>query len=117
MLLLKRPNPTLPIMDAKHFTAVDFTLTQIDLLTRLQAAYPTVFSTPPNGTTALSAFKAGQLISPIAIEGLHQIGNKVSNLRLYHSLGVRYATLTHNCHNIYADAAITEDAKDRKSVV
>jgi membrane dipeptidase len=50
------------------------------------------------------------LISPIAIEGLHQIGNKASNLRLYHSLGVRYATLTHNCHNIYADAAMTEDA-------
>ena len=90
--------------------AVDFTLTQIDLLNRLQAAYPTHFSIPPNDTTALSAFKAGQLISPIAIEGLHQIGNKVSNLRLYHSLGVRYATLTHNCHNIYADAAITADS-------
>jgi membrane dipeptidase len=90
--------------------AVDFTLTQIDVLSRLQAAYPSHFSTPPNGTTALDAFKAGQLISPIAIEGLHQIGNKISNLRLYHSLGVRYATLTHNCHNIYADAAITENS-------
>jgi membrane dipeptidase len=73
--------------------AVDFTLTQIDLLTRIQSAYPTYFSKPLNGSTALSAFQAGQLISPIAIEGLHQIGNKVSNLRLYHSLGVRYATL------------------------
>jgi membrane dipeptidase len=26
---------------------------------------------------------------------------------------VRYATLTHNCHNIYADAAITEDAEGK----
>jgi membrane dipeptidase len=98
------------VTNANSLSVVDFTLTQIDVLTRLQAAYPTHFSTPPNGSTALSAFKAGQLISPLAIEGLHQIGNKVSNLRLYHSLGARYATLTHNCHNIYADAAITEGA-------
>lgn len=93
--------------------AVDFTLSQIDVLTRLQAAYPTHFSTPPNGTTALDAFKSGLLISPIIIEGLHQIGNRISNLRLYYSLGVRYATLTHNCHNKYADAAITEDANGK----
>lgn len=84
------------------------TLTQIDLLRRLQAAYPSEFSAPGNSSTALSAFRSGQIISPLAIEGLHQIGNSLSTLRLYHSLGVRYATLTHNCHNIYADAAITE---------
>lgn len=91
-----------------QFSAVKFTLTQIDLLTRLQQAYPAHFSIPPNGTTALSYFKKGQMISPIAIEGLHQIGDSIANLRLFFSLGVRYATLTHNCHNPYADAAITE---------
>ncbi len=48
------------------------------------------------------------MISPLAIEGLHQIGDSISNLRNYYSLGVRYATLTHNCHNPYADAAITD---------
>lgn len=88
--------------------AVAFTFNQIDLIKRLQSAYPTQFSLPPNGTTALSAFKNGQIISPIAIEGLHQIGNSFSNLRTYYDLGVRYATLTHNCHNVYADAAIVE---------
>lgn len=56
----------------------------------------------------MAAFKNGQLISPLGIEGLHQIGNSVANLRLYHSLGVRYATLTHNCHNRFADAAVLE---------
>ncbi|CAG8956432.1 hypothetical protein HYFRA_00003816 [Hymenoscyphus fraxineus] len=94
--------------DANYAASVAFTLTQIDLLSRLQAAYPDHISPPPNSTSALPAFKAGQLISPLAIEGLHQIGNSVSNLRLFHSLGVRYATLTHNCHNIYADAALLE---------
>jgi membrane dipeptidase len=55
---------------------------------------------------AVEAFKNGRLISPAAIEGLHQIGNSLSTLRLYHQLGVRYATLTWNCHNKYADAAL-----------
>ncbi len=84
------------------------TLSQLDLLRRLMDAYPTIFSSPHlNASTALDSFVANKkLISPLAIEGLHQIGNSFSNLRLYHSLGVRYATLTHNCHNAFADAAI-----------
>lgn len=97
--------------------AVSFTLSQIDLITRLQAAYPTTFSLPGNSTTALASFRAGQYISPIGVEGLHQIGNSISNLRHYYNLGVRYSTLTHNCHNIYADAAIvsSDSGKSMKS--
>lgn len=88
------------------------TLSQLDLLRRLMLAYPKTFSTPNiDSSSALTAFKDHhQLISPIGIEGLHQIGNSFSNLRLYHSLGVRYATLTWNCHNAFADAALTADS-------
>lgn len=75
-------------------------------MTRLQGLYPTQFSPPVNSSTALAAFKKGQLISPFGIEGLHQIGNSVATLRHYYNLGVRYATLTHNCPNRYADAAL-----------
>lgn len=90
--------------------AVQFTYNQIDLLKRLQVQYPESFSVPVNSSTALSVFKNGQLVSPLAIEGLHQIGNSLSTLRNYFELGVRYATLTHNCHNQYADAALLETA-------
>lgn len=87
------------------------TLAQLDLLKRLRDAYPTTFSSPIlNASAALHHFRRGQIISPLAIEGLHQIGNSFANLRLYHSLGARYATLTHNCHNAFADAALVTNA-------
>ncbi|KAL8701202.1 MAG: hypothetical protein Q9224_000612 [Gallowayella concinna] len=92
--------------------AVSATLSQIDLLRRLTVAYPTVFSSPDlNSSTAAEAFDSHRLlISPIGIEGLHQIGNSFVNLRLYYSLGARYITLTHNCHNKFADAALVTNA-------
>lgn len=77
-------------------------------MSRVQRAYPDIFSTPPNGTTALREFQEGRIISPLGIEGLHSIGNSLAYLRIFYDLGVSYATLTHNCHNRYADAAVVE---------
>lgn len=84
------------------------TMEQVDYMSRVQKTFPDIFSTPPNGTTALSAFQDGKIISPLGIEGLHAIGNSLSHLRIFYELGVSYATLTHNCHNRYADAAVVE---------
>lgn len=78
-------------------------------MTRLQALYPLDFSGHVTSKSAMPAFQEGKLISPLGIEGLHQIGNKAANLRAFYNLGVRYATLTHNCGNIYADAALWEN--------
>lgn len=88
------------------------TFSQVDLIKRLTAKYSDKFSPSElNSTSALASFKDHQqLVSPIGIEGLHQIGNSISNLRLYHSLGVRYATLSHNCHNAFADAALVVES-------
>ncbi|KAF3770915.1 hypothetical protein M406DRAFT_248070 [Cryphonectria parasitica EP155] len=92
--------------DEIYAPIVQATYQQIDLMTRLQALYPTQFSPKVNSSTALAAFQQGQLISPFGIEGLHQIGNSAANLRRFYDMGVRYATLTHNCPNRFADAAI-----------
>ncbi|KAI0129294.1 putative dipeptidase [Hypoxylon sp. NC0597] len=95
--------------DENYAPSVQLTLQQIDLMTRLQSAYPNDFSgIPVDSKAAIAAFKKGKLISPLGIEGLHQIGNSVANLRRFYSMGVRYATLTHNCGNIFADAALWE---------
>lgn len=82
------------------------TLGQLDLFHRLGQSYPEYFTPPRDSAEAIKAFKSGGFIAPAAIEGLHQIGNSISTLRLYYQLGVRYATLTWNCHNKYADAAV-----------
>lgn len=86
-------------------------------MSRIQKAYPDVFSAPPNGTTAMQAFREDKIISPLGIEGLHSIGNSLAHLRRFYEMGVSYATLTHNCHNRFADAALQEtpDGAARKS--
>ncbi|KAL9054812.1 MAG: hypothetical protein Q9162_003935 [Coniocarpon cinnabarinum] len=71
----------------------------------------------PDVRSAREDFGEGRIISPLGIEGLHQIGNSPSILRLYHALGVRYATLTWNCHNIYADAAVLTYLSNFTSIV
>ncbi|KAF1971437.1 hypothetical protein BU23DRAFT_590653 [Bimuria novae-zelandiae CBS 107.79] len=85
---------------------VKMALEALDTYNRLGQLYPKYFTLSPDSHAAEKAFKDGTLISPVIIEGLHQIGNSLSMLRLYHKLGVRYATLTWNCHNAYADAAL-----------
>ncbi|KAI3396441.1 hypothetical protein diail_12161 [Diaporthe ilicicola] len=92
--------------DEIYAPIVQATINQIDLVNRLQELYPTQFSSKVNSSTAEAAFKKGQLISPLGVEGLHQIGNSAANLRRFYDLGVRYATLTHNCPNKYADSAL-----------
>ena len=90
-----------------YASSVRATLEQIDLFNRLTQKYPKYFTLSRSAAEAERNFyEDGKLISPLAIEGLHQIGNSLSTLRLYHALGVRYSTLTWNCHNRYADAAV-----------
>ncbi|PGG96583.1 hypothetical protein AJ79_09532 [Helicocarpus griseus UAMH5409] len=92
--------------DEVYQQSVHDTFQQIDLVRRLAKEYPQQLSLVSSADEVWSNFATSNLISSfIGVEGLHQIGNSASILRMYHRLGVRYVTLTHSCHNKYADSA------------
>ena len=103
-------NASYDLSDSNYAEAVSTTLSQIDLISRLQAQYPKTFTPALSSPAhALDLFRASKsLVSPISIEGLHQVppSAPMSTLRLYRRMGVRAATLTWNCHNAFADAAL-----------
>ncbi|KAK8044759.1 hypothetical protein PG993_004783 [Apiospora rasikravindrae] len=93
--------------DSAYREIIHDTLQQIDLVHRLVGAYPTHLAHAYSAADVHREFQSGsrrRISSLLGIEGLHQIGNSVSILRMYYALGVRYATLTHTCHNAYADS-------------
>ncbi|KAJ5190071.1 hypothetical protein N7491_007888 [Penicillium cf. griseofulvum] len=93
--------------DETYFEILRDTLQQIDLVHRLIRANPETLSFAHSSTDVWEIFTRhpSRIASILGIEGLHQIANSASILRLYHTLGVRYATLTHECHNAFADSA------------
>ncbi|KIX93339.1 uncharacterized protein Z520_10982 [Fonsecaea multimorphosa CBS 102226] len=106
--------------DEQYASAVAHTLSQIDLIRRLQGEYTGNFTsaTSPLDVALANFHSSRRLISPISIEGLHQIPQSapLSTLRLYYALGVRAATLTWNCHNAFADAALISSLKNGTKV-
>ncbi|CAG8328687.1 unnamed protein product [Penicillium salamii] len=91
--------------NAAHFEALRDTMQQIDLVHRLMDLYSDDMGIVQESSDIMRLFKAGKFASLIGVEGLHQIANSASVLRMYHKLGVRYITLAHNKNNLYADSA------------
>ncbi|MCJ1330996.1 hypothetical protein MMC10_007683 [Thelotrema lepadinum] len=97
--------------DAIYLPAVRETLQQIDLVHRLYDRFPSNLAPALTAGDVWHQFHHARtpvVSSLMGAEGLHQIANSASILRLYYALGVRYVTLTHSCHNIYADSCSPE---------
>ncbi|KAI9572382.1 membrane dipeptidase-domain-containing protein [Boletus coccyginus] len=80
------------------------TLEQIDVAKGLIEKYPDTFSYALSSEDIKQSIIQGKIASLLGVEGGHQLGNSISVLRQYFSLGVRYLTLTHTCHNAFADS-------------
>ncbi|KAF3396059.1 hypothetical protein F1880_007202 [Penicillium rolfsii] len=93
--------------DETYFEILRDTIQQIDLVHRLIKAHPDALALVDSSAGVQEIFQSDRtrIASMLGVEGLHQIANSASVLRLYHALGVRYVTLTHECHNAFADSA------------
>ncbi|KAL9084056.1 MAG: hypothetical protein Q9165_008257 [Trypethelium subeluteriae] len=94
--------------DPIYHKIIHDTLQQIDLIHRLKDAFPRDLQLASSSSDLQDVLKSSEhaIAGMIGLEGLHQIGNSASALRMYYQLGVRYITLTHDCNNRYADAAL-----------
>ena len=87
---------------------VQFALHQIDVVRRMEAAYPDVFTPARTADDVVRAHRAGRIASLMGVEGGDAIENSLALLRQFYDLGVRYMTLTWNRTLPWADAASGE---------
>ncbi|KAM0756415.1 hypothetical protein T439DRAFT_321112 [Meredithblackwellia eburnea MCA 4105] len=80
------------------------TLEQIDIAHLMIQKHSDTFEFTPTAKSWRKALKNGKIGGMLGVEGGHQLGNTLSALRTYYSLGARYVTLTHTCHNAIADS-------------
>ena len=88
--------------------AVGATLEQIDAAYRMIERYADRMAMATTADEVEAAWASGRVASLLGAEGGHQIDGSLAVLRMYHRLGVRYLTLTHNENVAWADSATDE---------
>lgn len=93
------------VESTKKGTAVKETFEQMDVIHRIIKAYPDTFAPAFTADDILRIRKEGKIASLIGVEGGHSIDNSLGLLRMLHTLGARYMTLTHTDTLDWADSA------------
>ena len=88
--------------------AVGATLEQVDAAYRMIERYADRMALATTADEVEAAWAVGRVASLLGAEGGHQIDGSLAVLRMYHRLGVRYLTLTHNDNVAWADSATDE---------
>jgi membrane dipeptidase len=96
----------------KGADALQATLDQIDVVHRLDAAYPDTFALALTADDIVRIHKSGRIASMIGMEGGHSINNSLAALRMLYRAGARYMTLTHSENNDWADSATADPKLD-----
>jgi membrane dipeptidase len=96
--------------DVHSDEAIRQTIEQIDIVTRMVAAYPNDLALAGTADDVIRVHKSGRIASLMGIEGGHQIGGSMAALRQFYRLGARYMTLAHFKTTEWADSA-TDDPK------
>ena len=90
--------------------AVTSTLEQVDAAYRMVERYPDRLAWATTADEVEAAWREGRIACLMGAEGGHQIAESKAVLRMYHRLGVRYLTLTHNENVPWADSGTDEPA-------
>jgi membrane dipeptidase len=85
--------------------AVTATLEQIDFVRRLVARFPDRLALAGSADEVEAVVDGGRIAGLMGVEGGHQIDGSLGTLRMFHALGARYLTLTHNENVPWADSA------------
>jgi len=85
--------------------SVTSTLEQIDAAYRMIERYADRLAPATTADEVEAAWADGRIACLMGAEGGHQIAESFGVLRMYHRLGVRYLTLTHNDNVPWADSA------------
>lgn len=88
--------------------AVTATLEQIDFVRNMTTRYAGELALAVSAADVREARTSGRIASLMGAEGGHSIDSSLGALRMLHTLGVRYMTLTHNDNVPWADSATDE---------